>query len=350
LDDDTVVATYVTREESHPVLSGRSGSDPNEPLRLRAIFLDADTGKIRSTQAWPSESRLARIVAANDGKFVVQSGATLTLRSSDGKELNTLSLPPPPQNLNGWNAHPSPTGKSILFENSDWITISTNSWILVSADDLKIVRSWKVEQTGGVGISDSTIAMTACMFAVYHCEPNLEVRSLVTDWKIITPMEKSAGVRFPKFVNDDTIFLSGAPWKLLRPDGKVILSEDAPLKGGATVSSAGGRRFIVPFFPSKGGVAALDIGSHGELDTISVYDAPFRERSYLLAVKGSKIRGGAQLVLSPDGSKLAVLYDESVYLFRLPPAPPAEHADTMDLKNGKSTNLLLDRMEWTHPG
>jgi hypothetical protein len=326
LDDGTVVATYVTREESHPVLSGRGGSDPNEPLRLRAIFLDADTGKIKSTQAWPSESRLARIVAANEGKFVTQRGTTLTLHSSDGKELNTLSLPPPPQNLNGWNAHPSPTGKSILFEDSDWRTISPKSWILVSADDLKVVRSWKVEQTGPVGISDSTIAMTACMFPEYHCEPNLKIRGLATDWKIIAPMEKS-GWRVPGFVTDDTFFLSGTPWKLLQSDGEVILSEDAPFGGGGPVSSSGEQRFILPFFKSKGGFAALDIGAHGELTAISVYDAPFRERSYLLKVKGPKIRESVQLALSPDGSKLAILDGETVYVFPLPPLkrPPGQN-------------------------
>lgn len=333
LDDGTVVATYVTREDSRPVLSGRSGSDPKEPLRLRAIFLDADTGKIRSTQAWPSESRLARIVAADDGKLVVQSGATLTLRSSDGKELNTLSLPPPPQNLNGWNAHPSPTGKSILFEDCDWRTISLNSWILVSADDLKIIRSWKVEQTGPVGISDSTIAMMACVFSdVYHCEPNLKVMGLATDWRIIAPIEKSGWIPDPHFVNDDTLFLSGTPWKLMQSDGKVILSENAPFRGGRPVLSAGERRFIVPFFKSKGGVAALDIGAHGELTAISVYDAPFRERSYLLEVKGAKIRSFssksvARLALSPDGSKLAILGGESIYVFQLPPLkrPPGQN-------------------------
>ena len=316
LDDSTVVATYVTKEESNPVLSGR-GSDPSEPLRLRAIFLDAYTGKIRSTQAWPSESRLARIVAVHEGKFVTQTGTTLTLHSSDGKELNTLSLPPPPQNLVAWNTHPSPTGKSTLLENCDWRTISSNSWILVSTDELKIVRSWKVQQTGTVGISDSTIAMSACSFTeVYHCEPNLEVRGLATDWKII---EKSGWGRVPTFVNDNTVFLSGTPWELLQSDGKIIFSEDTPFKGGTPVSSASEQRFIVPFFKSKGGVTALDIGAHGELTTISVYDAPFRERSYLLKVKDTKIRQFAKLALSPDGSKLAILEEETVYIFQLPP-------------------------------
>ncbi|MGC2270988.1 MAG: hypothetical protein WA539_03340, partial [Candidatus Sulfotelmatobacter sp.] len=115
----------------------------------------------------------------------------------------------------------------------------------------------------------------------------------------------------------------GTPWKLLQSDGKVILSEDPPFGGGGPVSSPGEQRFILPFFKSKGGFAALDIGAHGELTTISVYDAPFRERSYLLEVKRAKIRSSsgksvAQLALSPDGSKLVVLYEEKVYLFPLP--------------------------------
>lgn len=326
VDDGTIIATYLTWDDARPSLSSRSSSDPNQPLRLKAIFLDADTGKIRSKQSWPSESRLARIVAAHEGKFVTQKGNTLTLYSSEGKELNTLSLPPPPPNLI-WRAHSSPTGKSILFEDCAPMTVSLTSWILVSADDLKVVRSWKVEQTGPVGISDSTIAMTACAFPERHCEPNLKVRGVATDWKVIAPMEKSGWAPFPKFVNDDTLFLSGTagtPWKLLQSDGKVILSEDAPFRGGAPVPSPGEQRFIVPFFKSKGGFAALDIGAHGELTAVSVYDAPFRERSYLLEVKGAKIRSFsgksvAQLALSPDGSKLAILYDESVYVFQLPP-------------------------------
>ena len=132
-------------------------------------------------------------------------------------------------------------------------------------------------------------------------------------------MEKS-GWRVPGFVTDGTFYLSGTPWKLLQSDGKVILSEDAPFGGGGgPVSSSGEQRFILPFFKSKGGFAALDIGAHGELTTISVYDAPFRQRSYLLVVKGPKIRESVQLALSPDGSKLAILDGETAYVFRLPP-------------------------------
>lgn len=340
LDNETILATFITREVSKPSLSSRNSSDLNQPLRLRAVFLQAETGQVKSTQAWPSESRIAGVVAVIDGKFVTQTGVTLTLYSysSDAREVKKLSLPALPEDVSSWHAHSSPTGRSILFEDSDWRTASPKSWILVNTDDLQIIRSWKEEQSGRVGISDSMIAMAACMFAEYHCDPNLKVKSLATEWRTIAQIQKSGWVWAPQFVNNDIVFLPYAPWELLKTDGKVVLTEADP-KGGAPITSAGGQRFVVPFFKLVGKVESLDIGGHGELKNFSVYDAPFQKQSYKLEVKGAKIRSisnksVAQLALSPDGSKLAVLYEESVYVFELPPAPPADHTDSVDPKNG----------------
>jgi hypothetical protein len=319
LPNNRIVATFVIRE-GKTALSSRNSSDTNLPLRLRAIFIDASSGKVTSTQDWPSTSRFAGIVASNGGKFVAQMGTSLTLYSSDVKELTKLSLPPLPQEFWGWHAFPSPTSKSILFATNDLTTTSATLWIWVDTNSLQVVRSWKEIQSGWMGISDSTIAMTACSFWNYHCDPNVEVRSLATEWKTIAPIKKRSQ-QFPQFVNEDILFLSGEPWKLLQTDGKVILTGDASSEGSTAISSAGGKRFVVPFFKLIGRVAALDIGGHSELKTISIYDAPFHERSYRLAVEGPKIKDLSQLALSPDGSLLAILYDESVYLFHLPPPP-----------------------------
>jgi hypothetical protein len=262
-------------------------------------------------------------VAVNDGKFVTQSGTTLTLYSADAKELNKLLLPPPPNDFVGWQTHPSPTGKSVLFMTNDYMATSPKMWLWVDTNSLEILRSWKDIVSGWIGISDSTVTMTACLLSEYHCEPNVEVRGLATEWKTIAPIEKQShwGLS-PEFVNQNTIFLSGHPWKLLQSDGKVVLTENAPFEGSIAVPSADGQRFVVPFFQSKGGVASLDIGAHGELKAISVYDAPFHQRSFKLNVTGSKIEDrGTQMVLSPSGSLLAILCDESVYLFQLPPTP-----------------------------
>lgn len=340
LDNGTIVATFITREGTKPSLASRDSSDPNQPLRLRAVFLHAETGKVTSTRAWPSESRIAAVIAVNDGKFVIQTGTTLTLYSSDTKELKKLSLPALPEDVSSWHAYPSPTGRSVLFATGNLMTTSPKPWVWVDVDTLQTVRSWKEVQSGWIGISDSAIAMTACLIAEYRCSPRLEIRGITTEWKTVAPIEKQSHWGWsPQFVNDETLFLAGAPWKLLKTDGKEILTESAPFEGGTAITSAGGQRFVIPFFKLVGRVAALDIGGHGELRTISVYDAPFHERSCKLEVKGPKIRSisdksVAQLALSPDGSKLAVLYEESVYLFQLPPAPAAEHTDTVDPRNG----------------
>jgi hypothetical protein len=327
-DDSTLVATFVIRESKPSPLSKRGQSDPDLPLQLSAVFLDAITGKVTSTQAWPTESRFARIVAVNNGNFVTQRGDLLTLYSSDAKELKRLSLPPvEPDYLTGWFPQPSPTGRNILFATPNPRETSPRPWIWVNASTLDIVRSWEEVQSGGLAISDTTISMIACGFYPYRCNQNVEVRGLTTDWKTIAAEDGrrssgflNEGASF-RFLNEDTIFISGNPWKLLQTDGKVILTENAPFEGNTAISSAGGQRFVVPFFQPKGGVTALDIGAHGELKTISVYDAPFHERSYRLEVKAHKIKEQAQLALSPDGAKLAVLYEESVYVFQLPPAP-----------------------------
>ena len=199
----------------------------------------------------------------------------------------------------------------------------------METNSLQILRSWKEEQSGWIGISDSSIAMTACLMREYHCEPNLAIRGIATEWKTISPIEKqSHWGSAPQFVNDDTLFLPGSPWKLFKPDGEVIHT-DADPKGGELIGASLGQRFVIPFFKLVGRLEALDIGGRGELKSLLVYDAPFHERSYKLEVKGAAIRSisdksVAQLALSPDGAKLAVLYEESVYLFPLPPPPASQ--------------------------
>jgi hypothetical protein len=340
LDNSTILATFITREGTNPSLASRDSSDPNQPLRLRTVFLQAETGIITFTQAWPSESRVAGIVAVNDGKFVTQTGTTLTLYSSEAKKLKKLSLPALPEDVGGWHAHPSVTGRSILFATGNLMATSPKPWIWVDTNSLQILHSWNEVQSGWIGISDSSVAMTACLMTVYHCDPHVEVRGIETQWRAIAPLEKQAhwGSSL-SFVNDEMLFLSGEPWRLLQSDGRVVLTGTAKTEGSTALTSAGGQRFVVPFFKLVGKVQALDIGGHGDLKTIAVYDAPFHERSYKLEVKGPKIRSisdksVAQLALSPDGSKLAILYEESVYLFQLPPPPSTQHTDTVDPKNG----------------
>jgi hypothetical protein len=333
LNNSSIVATFVTRR-GKPHLSVRDNSDESLPLRLSTVILDAGTGKITKTETWPTEFRFAGIVAVHDGKFVTQRGTALSLCSSDAKELKRLNLPPLQGDRWGWYATASPTGKSILLATADSTTTSQTPWLWVDTDSLQVVHSWKETQNGRVAVSDTTIARIACGTRSHHCDPHVEIRNLAADWKTIAPIEAQFQLS-PQFVNEDMLFISDHPWKLLRTDGTVLFVENSPSEGSMVVPSAGGQRFIVPFFKLAGDFPALDIAGRGVLKKISIYDAPFQTRAYNLEVKGPKITRppAVDFALSPDGSLLAVLHGESVYLFQLPPAlsvPSPPKSDQME--------------------
>jgi len=326
LDDDTVSTTFVTAnpEKVEPKLSSRSVSNSNLPLRLRGIFLDTKSGKIRDTQIWPTESRFAGIVAAYDGNFVTQKGNEVTLFSSTFKEMQRLELPVVDDGE--WESHTSPTGRSILFIATNLKTRLPVRWIWIRSDDLSILRSWEEIQSGWVEISDKLIAMTSCVW-FYDCLPNIQVKGLATDWRTVAPSDRHHA-RETKFVNDDLIFFEDAISDNVRlvhaNTGKVVFTQN--VLGFATkhevmgpaYSSAGGQRFIVPIFEIKGPVNALDIGGRSVLKRIFLFDAPFHGLSYVINLKPTVSGGEMQFALSPDGLDVAILDGESLQLFKLP--------------------------------
>jgi hypothetical protein len=205
LDNNTVVATFVVREgEGKPQLSLPDGLDKASPIRLRAIFLDAATGKITAAPDWPSESRYAGIVAVHDGQFVTQRGTDLTLYSSDLRELKRLKLPQVEEI--GWAADSSLTGRSIVFVPAG-ATKTVVPWIWIDTDTLQIAHSWQDVHSGWLSITDEKIARVACGW-VYNCEPRIDVRGIATDWKTVASVDRGNKPR-PQFVNNDMLFLSG---------------------------------------------------------------------------------------------------------------------------------------------
>lgn len=320
-DNNTLIATFVTREgKGNPKVSRRDASDETLPLRLRAVFLDAATGRITDTTDWPSQSRDAAIVATHDGKLVAQTGDELTLYSSSLGVLKKLKLPT--QEKYDWRAHPSATGKHILFLSTKFAfssaELKTGSWLWVETDSLQILQSWEDTQTGDVSISDGKIAMVACEW-VFSCEPKVEIKSLSTGWATIAGSDRRL---VPHFVGEEMLFLTGNATSMIRTDGKVVFAEDGPSQvcfGASAFVSTDGQRLVLPTCRLKGQVAAFDIGGHGVLKTILVYDVPSHAKSHTLEVKGPKIKDEIQFAISPDGSKLAVLNSETVQVFQLPP-------------------------------
>lgn len=316
-DNDTIVTTFVTRESGeNPKLSRHGVSDESLPLRLRAVFLDAASGKVEATGDWPAESRWASAVAARAGRIVTRTGAELALYSSDLKELKRLKLPGKEGTYPV--AYSSPTGRRILIPS--W---PGPIWTLVDTDTLQAVASWQEAPRGRMSISDAKIGVTACTEWFSKCKPEIQIRGFDTGWKKGAPIDDRHHPPIVGFVGDDLLVVLGpSTTTLLQADGTTVFTEDRRFEGcwwGGIFPSAGGRRFVVPSCKLKGRMDALDLGGYDELRKILVYDAPFHGQSYTLDVKAPKIKELALLAISPDGTKMAILNGESIYSFELPP-------------------------------
>jgi len=303
---------FVLRKRAS-TLTRRDQTDADSPLSLQALFLDATTGEIRNAPEWPATSRPAGIVAAFDGKSLTQRGNELVLYASDLQPIKEMRLP----GLQGadWTPHTSPTGRSVLFLPSD---SRRASWLWVDTERLQVVNSWDDLQTGEVAIDDDKISMVKCL-STNRCE--VRVRTVPGDgeWKMLT---SSQHAEVPQFVNSDLLFLwSRRSISLMRLDGQLLFRQHAPSEGealGRAVVAAGGSRFAVPVFTSKGGVPALDIAGHSVLNKILVYDVSSQKQSYTLDARGIQIRGPVHFALSPNGQLLAMLNYESLQVFQLP--------------------------------
>lgn len=331
-DKDRLVVTFVTREDARnrPQLSRRNRQDDAGALRLKAIFLDVNTGQVTNINSWPTQSRMSRIVAVHSDRLLTLDGNGLTLYAPDLSVINSIRLPAPTSF--GWRVHTSPTGGNILLSSTE---LRKGAWIWLETDTLKIVKSWEDAPGGYVTISDGNIAVSTCWWGhdcSYEgaacvpgpkCGPNVEVRSLSTDWRIISKGEQ---YQRAQFVNQDTIFLPGRGiGKLIRIDGTVLLEESRQRRSWGcwetgALPSADGHRFVIPSCEGKGSVGALDVEGHPVLKQLFVYDIGSHIRTWVLDVKGPRIQKEMQFAISPDGSKLAVLNNEFVEMFDLSPA------------------------------
>lgn len=170
-------------------------------------------------------------------------------------------------------------------------------------------------------VADDQIARVACAFPPHKCLPRVEVKDLAGAWRVI-----ATGPEYyrPQFINDNLLGIWGGNLlSLMALDGTLVSTRN--LKGaGALVTSAGGKRFVVPIFTVKGHIAALDIDGHSLLKQILLYDTASRSWSHTLDIRGPNIKDKMDFALSPDGSRLAVLNNEILYLFALPPLQSAQ--------------------------
>jgi hypothetical protein len=328
-DNSTLAVSFVAHPEDRQTLAERGRSDSKLPMRLQAIFLDAQSGKVLATPNWPTPVRDARIVAARDGKFVTIVEKEVTLYGPDLAVLKTLTLPI------AMKPTTSPTQETILFvgyKNAGPKSVNpkenrpedlNSTWMQVNFDDLRVITSWDEPRTGPVATTDDTLAMVTCTYA-YVCEPHLAVRKLGQPWINISPAKWGA---WPVFLTDDLILLMLGSFDVLHPDGKVAfllpsneerIHWSTPCVPPCEVAPHGHGRAFFPGWKTTGALPSLDVSGHSVLKKLLVFDVAPQPHTLILDINGAKIQDIAYFAMSPDGSHLAILNNEIVYVFALP--------------------------------
>jgi len=330
LDNQRLAVTLVTHAGGKPELAKRNEPNASSAFRLNASIIEASSGKVLSTPEWPSNSRYAGIVAANDKGLITERGEELTLLSPDLVPIKRLTLPPLPANqLTGyWSPHPSWSGRRVLFfAGPAWTRIR---WLWLDAENLQVLESWEDVITGPVAVSDRRLAMSTGGRHFGDPPPTLVLSEPGGDWRRVP---STTHVSSLQFVGSDLLYLQFYPGIghsgrsgvfLMRTDGGEVSHLEPPHKGWGfdrAATSLNGKRFVIPAVESKGGHPALDISGHLVLRGLLVFDQPFSGPSLTIGVQDSQVRNPDTVALSPDGRHLAVLAypDPVLEVYELPP-------------------------------
>lgn len=333
LNNERLAATLVVPAKVAPGLTARDRPDAASPFRLRGVVLDASTGRVLATPEWPSNSRAAGIVAANERGFVIEIGVELTLLSPDLTPVEQTTLPSPSAtggHADGTDWGPTAaswSGKRVLFTAGPaW---AVRPWLWLDTEKLRVLKSWEDFATGPIAGSDDRLVIEPSSRHFGDPPSGLEVAVPGGDWK---PLPSTMDASAPGFVGPNLLYFHRYIHGTVPPRAEAFLmrtdtgevSRLEPLRKGWGLGQAAvsrvGNRFVVLVGQTKGFHPALDISGHSVLAGLLVYDTPFRAPSYTLRIRDSRVRN-ASAALSPDGRHLAVLgYPDPVLeVFELPP-------------------------------
>jgi len=317
-DGSVLIATFITREDVTTL--ARRGQPGALPLRLHGIFLGAETGKVQSTKEWSITRPRGGIISVGAGEFAVLTPSMIALYSPSLELVKDFKLSSDEQS-HLWDFHSSPTGKSIVVEyhypEASYQWVDTKSMLPqpisiptvafhISDDEVAIVRNPYIRSKGFL---DEVL-----------------VRAADNPWRpICRVLPGQAGdCGDPEFVSNDVLALvMPHAFRLVPKTGgdailKVSFRDDEWL-GRPLHPSADGKRLAVTVWEHKGGSALLDISSHSVLKRIVVYDLRDRQAVFTLDAKQQKIKHVSGVVLSPDGTLVAILTDGILEVYQVPP-------------------------------
>jgi hypothetical protein len=188
-------------------------------------------------------------------------------------------------------------------------------------DDLSILAEW-VEKCVGVSISDHWLTG--------RCGPpreqNFFIRALSETWQPFQPVPEPISAL--SFVGDDILAIgAGNQVVVSTKDGKILFKVSIPDRNFALgfATSARGMRFAAIEGKMRGIKSEpLDMYPFAAQDRVVVYSISNQRAIYAVQVKGTSPWAPwaphlNHVALSPDGGILAIVSDDVLRVYRLPP-------------------------------
>ena len=308
-------------------LSSRESPEMSSPFRLHVWLVDANSGKLVLAKDWGTRVHDSAIQVTTGG-VLIKTGGIVRLYSADFAQVRNLLLPPdnlasPLDEYRGLITRVSPTGKTILVERRNEKR-NLSRLDVFDGNTLEARQSWTQPWLSSYGnsISDASIATA---YSGLH-------KILVADFggkswnEVADTTGFCAGMNKPTFVADDRLVYGCDKFIEVSTDGRVLMTDSFPkgdTQSGKTSAAQGGE-FVAVSLDSKESKKHLltEVSVRLTAMCVVVYDLKMKKRVLTVGVDPLP-KNDFDFVLSPDGSKLAVLNDRKVSVYSVPVQPAA---------------------------
>lgn len=332
LDDERLIVFNVDRTGELP---SRVSPEVSSSFRLHSVVFDAGSGKVAFTKDWGTRAHDSSIRVTNGG-LLVRTGPEIKFYSKNFVELQHVLLPDARTSV----VSVSTTGRTVLLNHYDQ---KESHFEARDGNTFELRKSWSEAPPLRHLYSISDVAIAAADSDQKH----IILGDFGTGrWRTLESNgnSKVGCVYSPTFISERLLASAICGKLMLLSTGGATLMEDHPEKDeseGEKIEVARDGRVIAASLVRRKGGGFFDTDVRRIGDRVAVYDLSLKKR--ILTVDVDPLpKNDYDFTLSPDGSKLAILNDRNVSVYSVP-LQPAEHADTVDPKDGTLRLQLRSR-------
>lgn len=322
LNNTILLVSWITPDAPLPPLPKRKKYSPLPvvPAHLHVLFLDAKTGTKLREHDLPVPSAPTELLINHSGNLMVRAGDSVRLYAPDFRVLNEVEL----QSLDFVpSAQISPDGRRIMLHSRQKQSAKLE---ILDTSDLRLIDSL----LGNPSSCDYQLGNDFVLGACFHPQEFLIYRTGKEPQLLEFLMMDRHGSGFLPLVrltNDDTLIpISGRRMAAVNMHGRLLFTDTLPKRYlfFSTTTARDSERFAVEISHLRGlTVPNLDMYAFGSPYQLRVYSLKRQESIFAVKLKGMSPWTPWKIVLnsfalSPDGSLLAILTNDSVRVYELP--------------------------------